>query len=245
MNRRWRVIGPPAAPGGRHQARGIRAADSGRVSSTMRPSAIRMRRGQRAATAGSWVTMTMCARRAWSVVEGRQDLGGRLLSRLPVGSSASSRSGSFTSARAMATRCCWPPESSAGVWRDAIGEADRSSARAAEAADGRRGPSRRAAAPRSRARWSAAAGGRPGRRSRSARCAGAPARRRSAPRRPRRRGDSARASGRSSRPSTFISVDLPDPEAPTIATSSPRRCAATDAAQRVDAPARRPSGIAS
>ena len=38
------------------------------------------------------------------------------LSRLPVGSSASSSSGSLTSARAMATRCCWPPESWFGVW---------------------------------------------------------------------------------------------------------------------------------
>jgi hypothetical protein len=38
------------------------------------------------------------------------------LSRLPVGSSASTISGSFTRARAMATRCCWPPESWLGVW---------------------------------------------------------------------------------------------------------------------------------
>ena len=38
------------------------------------------------------------------------------VSRLPVGSSASSTSGSFTSARAMATRCICPPESWFGVW---------------------------------------------------------------------------------------------------------------------------------
>src|SRR5260370_16554101 len=36
------------------------------------------------------------------------------LSRLPVGSSASSRVGRFTSARASAARCCSPPESSLG-----------------------------------------------------------------------------------------------------------------------------------
>ena len=36
------------------------------------------------------------------------------LSRLPVGSSASSTRGRLTSARAIATRCCWPPESAAG-----------------------------------------------------------------------------------------------------------------------------------
>ena len=40
----------------------------------------------------------------------------RCVSRLPVGSSASSTAGSVTRARAMATRCCCPPESSAGVW---------------------------------------------------------------------------------------------------------------------------------
>src|SRR5690606_5297062 len=33
-------------------------------------------------------------------------------SRLPVGSSARISSGSLTSARAIATRCCWPPDSS-------------------------------------------------------------------------------------------------------------------------------------
>ena len=36
------------------------------------------------------------------------------LSRLPVGSSASRMDGAFTSARAMATRWRWPPESSLG-----------------------------------------------------------------------------------------------------------------------------------
>ncbi len=37
-------------------------------------------------------------------------------SRLPVGSSAKTTAGSLISARAIATRCCWPPESSAGRW---------------------------------------------------------------------------------------------------------------------------------
>ena len=35
-------------------------------------------------------------------------------SRLPVGSSSSSTLGFMTSARATATRCCWPPESCVG-----------------------------------------------------------------------------------------------------------------------------------
>ena len=37
-------------------------------------------------------------------------------SRLPVGSSAKTTAGLETSARATATRCCWPPESSDGRW---------------------------------------------------------------------------------------------------------------------------------
>ena len=44
------------------------------------------------------------------------------LSRLPVGSSASRMPGRPTMARAMATRCCWPPESWVGKWCDARGE---------------------------------------------------------------------------------------------------------------------------
>src|ERR1019366_9296376 len=39
------------------------------------------------------------------------------VSRLPVDSSASSRPGELISARAIATRCCWPPESWPGVLR--------------------------------------------------------------------------------------------------------------------------------
>ncbi len=37
-------------------------------------------------------------------------------SRLPVGSSANTTAGRVMSARATATRCCWPPESSEGRW---------------------------------------------------------------------------------------------------------------------------------
>ena len=46
-------------------------------------------------------------------------------SRLPVGSSASSTRGSLTSARAIATRCCWPPDSSDGQVPQPVAEADR------------------------------------------------------------------------------------------------------------------------
>jgi len=37
-------------------------------------------------------------------------------SRFPVGSSARTMDGELTSARATATRCLWPPESSFGLW---------------------------------------------------------------------------------------------------------------------------------
>ena len=45
-------------------------------------------------------------------------------SRLPVGSSAKTISGSVAKARAMATRCCSPPDSWRGVCAGARGEAD-------------------------------------------------------------------------------------------------------------------------
>jgi hypothetical protein len=38
------------------------------------------------------------------------------LSKFPVGSSAKTNAGSCTSALAIATLCCWPPESSLGRW---------------------------------------------------------------------------------------------------------------------------------
>ena len=47
-----------------------------------------------------------------------------LVSRLPVGSSARMIAGSVTRARAIATRCCWPPESCVGRWSHAVAEAD-------------------------------------------------------------------------------------------------------------------------
>ena len=47
-------------------------------------------------------------------LQGGEDVLGRVGSRLPVGSSASRMRGALATARAMATRCCSPPESSAG-----------------------------------------------------------------------------------------------------------------------------------
>ena len=45
-------------------------------------------------------------------------------SRLPVGSSARISAGLVTSARATATRCCWPPESSDGLMVHALRHPD-------------------------------------------------------------------------------------------------------------------------
>ena len=83
------------------------------------------------------------------------------LSRLPVGSSASRSRGSPTMARAIATRCCWPPESCGGKVVGARGEPDAVERRqrrlaplAARHAAGRGAGSRRCPATvRSGTRW--------------------------------------------------------------------------------------------
>ena len=54
-------------------------------------------------------------------------------SRFPVGSSARIRAGSVTRARAMATRCCWPPDSSPGRCRTRSASPTRASASVARA----------------------------------------------------------------------------------------------------------------
>ena len=86
--------------------------------STTRPSRSVTLRSMREARSRLWVAISAATRLActsvgsvsntWSAVFG---------SRLPVGSSASSTRGALASARAIATRCCSPPESSAGRWR--------------------------------------------------------------------------------------------------------------------------------
>ena len=65
------------------------------------------------------------------------------MSRLPVGSSARIIAGRVTSARAIATRCCWPPESSEGRWWTRSARPTWASAPSARVA-----PLRRAAGPR-------------------------------------------------------------------------------------------------
>ena len=88
----------------------------GRVESAcMRPSSMCTMRSQRWPRRRSWVTGKRAVRRvscsSRSISRTRSPV---LLSRLPVGSSAMIRGGSSRRARAIATRCCSPPESSRG-----------------------------------------------------------------------------------------------------------------------------------
>ncbi len=84
-------------------------------SRTISPSARKSTRCATAAARASCVTMTMVC--PYSSTDRRSSSRISPLvaeSRLPVGSSANSTVGLETSARAIATRCCWPPESSDG-----------------------------------------------------------------------------------------------------------------------------------
>jgi hypothetical protein len=81
----------------------------------MRPSARYRTRSAIAAARDSCVTITI----VWPSSSTEWRSSSRISapvdeSRLPVGSSANTTSGRDTSARAIATRCCWPPDSSDG-----------------------------------------------------------------------------------------------------------------------------------
>ena len=81
-------------------------------SAASRPSRRCSTRSAIAAASGSWVTITT-ARRV-RLRSSASTVAPLPWSRFPVGSSASTSSGSLTSARAIASRCCSPPESSWG-----------------------------------------------------------------------------------------------------------------------------------
>ena len=99
----------PVAAGGRVGGATLPATGP---SETIRPSRMVTMRSVVAATPGLCVTtmtVTPCARlRARSTSRISSDV---RESRLPVGSSARMTLGPLMSARAIATRCCWPPES--------------------------------------------------------------------------------------------------------------------------------------
>ena len=84
-------------------------------SPTTRPSRSSTTRSAWAARAGSWVTrISVVPWRRWRPTSRSTIWAPVAESRLPVGSSASTRPGRFATARASATRCCSPPDSSAG-----------------------------------------------------------------------------------------------------------------------------------
>ncbi len=73
-------------------------------------------RVESAVSSSPWVTTTMVRPSSFSSLKMAAISSELLLSRLPVGSSASSIAGSLTSALASATLCISPPESSLGRW---------------------------------------------------------------------------------------------------------------------------------
>ena len=80
-----------------------------------RPSAMTTEVSAKPAAAGSWVTITIVWPKSSRAARSNSSTSCPLReSRLPVGSSANTICGRAASARATATRCCWPPESSAG-----------------------------------------------------------------------------------------------------------------------------------
>ena len=80
----------------------------------MRPSSMLTTRLAKSACAGEWVTMTIVEPSWLSWRSIRITSSPWAVSRLPVGSSARISLGSPTSARATATRCCWPPDNWVG-----------------------------------------------------------------------------------------------------------------------------------
>ena len=82
-------------------------------------------RWARRATELSWVTRMRVSPVSRHSCSSRPMISSRVpSSRLPVGSSASSTFGSLTRARAIATRCCWPPDSSDGQVPGPLAETD-------------------------------------------------------------------------------------------------------------------------
>ena len=109
-------------------ARGRAGAARAHAHAAIRPSRMWTWRPAAAATSASWVMRTIVRPAAWSSRRTARTSRPDALSRLPVGSSARISAGSVTSARATATRCCWPPDSSLGSWSRRSPSPRRSSA---------------------------------------------------------------------------------------------------------------------
>src|SRR5512133_1796298 len=97
-------------------------------SSTIFPSAMRTRRPARCARSGSCVTIRMVLPCLASCSNNETTANAVAESRLPVGSSATIIGGSLASARAIATRCCCPPDKLAGslcAWSEISTDSNR------------------------------------------------------------------------------------------------------------------------
>ena len=89
------------------------------------PSRIQMMRSETSSILKSWVAEMIVTPRSLFIWRSSSMIALPVLrSRLPVGSSARMMAGSLAKARAMATRCCWPPESCAGLVEHAVAELD-------------------------------------------------------------------------------------------------------------------------
>ena len=211
---------PPSSRGTLPRARRV-----GGASPTTWPSRIRTTRPARAATSASWVISTIVRPAACSSSSSAEHVGGRRASRgCRSARRPGSAPGSVTSARATATRCCWPPDSSPGRCSTRSPSPTRSSAATARSRRSCRGTPAYASGSSTLRQ----------RRQRRQQVelledeADAPvadvgqlvlghARRR--PRRPAGRCPSV---GTSRQPRMCISVDLPEPDGPMTATYSPR-----------------------
>src|SRR6202011_5315121 len=115
---RQRAAQPVRQQAGEGNPQGFEEVHAARRSSLrIKPSRSSTTRLANAAMSRSWVIRTMVRACCWfssasSFMISTLDAE----SRLPVGSSASRIAGLFTSARAIAARCCCPPESSVGWW---------------------------------------------------------------------------------------------------------------------------------
>ena len=116
---------PPSAAPTRETGGEVGDGCCGPVSATIRPSLISMMRLACAATARSCVIRMTVWPSALSCLSSAITSAPLLLSSAPVGSSARMTCPPFISARAIDTRCCWPPESWFGRWPSAVGEAER------------------------------------------------------------------------------------------------------------------------
>ena len=125
--RRADQVGLAEEVGDERRASGARRARPGRPSARSGPAFMTaMVSAMVMASSWSWVTCTnVRPTSVWIRLSSICIWRRSLRSRAPSGSSSSSTAGRLTIARASATRCCWPPESWAGLRRASSAELDQ------------------------------------------------------------------------------------------------------------------------